>query len=148
MAAEQQLDTQLRETAEELQLAVSLLVRHMRMASAGSGVTLSQISVLKRLDRDGPSTVTDLAKAEKIRPQSLNSTVSGLQADGYVERTPHPTDGRQRVITLTDLGHRFLRERKQAGHGRLAELMARRLTTAELQMVTSAVPLLRRLAES
>lgn len=144
MAGEQQLQG----VAEELQLAVGLLVRHMRMESAGSGVTLSQISVLKRLDREGPATVTALAQAEQIRPQSLNATVSSLQISGHVERTAHPTDGRRKVIALTEQGRRFVRERKEAGHGRLADLMADRLTPAERQTVAEAIPLLRRLAEA
>ncbi|WP_328296653.1 MarR family transcriptional regulator [Streptomyces sp. NBC_00435] len=134
--------------AEELQLAIGLLVRHIRMASAGSGVSLSRTSVLKRLDRDGPTTVTELAQAEMIRPQSLNATVSGLLTAGYVERTAHPTDGRRKVIALTERGRRFVRERKEAGHGRLADLIADRLTPAEQRVVAQAVPLLRRLAES
>ncbi|MET9604950.1 MarR family transcriptional regulator [Streptomyces sp. NPDC006512] len=138
----------LRETAEELQLVVGLMVRHMRMASAGSGVTLSQVSVLKRLDRDGPRTVTDLARAEKIRPQSLNATVAALRAGGYVERTPHPTDGRRKVIAVTDRGRRLVARRQEAGRGRLADLMGRRLTPAEQRTVAEAVPLLRRLAEA
>lgn len=149
MAGEQQSGEQrLRDTAEELQLAVGLLVRHLRAAAADTGTTLSQTSLLKRLDRDGPGTLTDLARAERIRPQSLNATVAGLQAAGLVERAPHPTDGRRRVITLTDRGRRLLHERREAGHGRLAVLMADRLTPAERQTLASAVPLLRRLAET
>ncbi|MGW6685365.1 MarR family transcriptional regulator [Streptomyces sp. NPDC054961] len=142
------VDRQIQGVAEELQLALGLLLRDMRMASAGSGVTLSQISVLKRLDREGPATVTALAQAEKIRPQSLNATVSGLQVSGYVERTAHPTDGRRKVIALTERGRRFVRERKEAGHGRLAGLMADRLTPAERRTVAEAIPLLRRLGEA
>ncbi|MET9469469.1 MarR family transcriptional regulator [Streptomyces sp. NPDC006544] len=142
------VDRQVQGVAEELQLALGLLLRDMRMASVGSGVTLSQISVLKRLDHEGPATVTVLAQAEKIRPQSLNATVSSLQTSGYVERTAHPTDGRRKVIALTERGRRFVRERKEAGHGRLADLMADRLTPAERRTVAEAIPLLRRLAEA
>ncbi|MFF3013299.1 MarR family winged helix-turn-helix transcriptional regulator [Streptomyces sp. NPDC057939] len=138
----------LRDTAEELQLVVSLMGRHLRMASAGSGVTLGQVSVLKRLDREGPRTITDLARAEKVRPQSLNATVGALQAGGYVERAAHPTDGRRKVIALTDRGRHAVAERQEAGRGRLADLMARRLAPAEQRTVAEAVPLLRRLAEA
>ncbi|MFD3869203.1 MarR family winged helix-turn-helix transcriptional regulator [Streptomyces sp. NPDC058623] len=138
----------LRDTAEELQLVVSLMVRHLRTASAGSGLTLGQVSVLRRLDREGPRTITELARAERIRPQSLNSTVAALRAGGHVERAAHPTDGRRKVIALTDRGRRVAAERQEAGRGRLADLMARRLAPAEQQTVAEAVPLLRRLAEA
>ncbi|MFD7256089.1 MarR family winged helix-turn-helix transcriptional regulator [Streptomyces sp. NPDC059874] len=135
-----------RDTAEELQLALGMLVRQMR-AAAGGGVSLSQMSVLKRLDRLGPCTATDLAQAEKIRPQSVIATVNTLQAGGYVTRSPHPTDGRRLVISLTPEGQALVRERREAGHGRIAELIDERLSPAEQRLLAEAVPLLRRLAE-
>ncbi|MFB6613911.1 MarR family winged helix-turn-helix transcriptional regulator [Streptomyces sp. NPDC085524] len=134
-----------RDTAEELQLAIGMLVRQIR-AVTGGGVSLSQMSVLKRLDRLGPSTATDLAQAEKIRPQSVIATVNSLQAGGYVTRSPHPTDGRRLVIALTPEGRELVRERREAGQGRIAELIAERLNPAEQRLLAEAVPLLRRLA--
>ncbi|MFE2268344.1 MarR family winged helix-turn-helix transcriptional regulator [Streptomyces lavendulae] len=132
--------------AEELQLAVGMLVRQVR-ASAAGGVSLSQMSVLKRLDRGGSATAADLARAEKIRPQSVIATVNSLRAEGYVTRTPHPTDGRQLLVSLTDRGRALVRERHEAGHGRIAELISGRLTAEEQRLLAEAVPLLRRLAE-
>ncbi|MFD8982600.1 MarR family winged helix-turn-helix transcriptional regulator [Streptomyces sp. NPDC059564] len=123
-----------------------MLVRQMR-AAAGGGLSLSQMSVLKRLDRLGEATAADLARAEKIRPQSVIATVNSLRADGYVTRTPHPTDGRRLLISLTDRGRALVGERREAGHGRLAELMSERLTPEERRRLAEAVPLLRRLAE-
>ncbi|MFJ8015666.1 MarR family winged helix-turn-helix transcriptional regulator [Streptomyces sp. NPDC096339] len=134
------------DTAEELQLALGMLLRQVR-AAAGTGVTLSQVSVLKRLERLGPCTASDLARAEKIRPQSVIATVNALQADGYVTRTPHPTDGRQLLISLTPEGRICVRERRQAGQNRIAELITERLSPAEQHRLAEAVPLLRRLAE-
>ncbi|GLX36968.1 MarR family transcriptional regulator [Streptomyces roseochromogenus] len=132
--------------AEELQLAVGMLVRQVR-ASAAGGVSLSQMSVLKRLDRGESATAADLARAEKIRPQSVIATVNSLRAEGYVTRTPHPTDGRQLLVSLTDRGRALVRERREAGHGRIAELISGRLTAEEQRLLAEAVPLLRRLAE-
>ncbi|MFD9723100.1 MarR family winged helix-turn-helix transcriptional regulator [Streptomyces sp. NPDC059072] len=135
-----------RDIAEELQLAIGMLVRRIR-AATGGGVSLSQMSVLKRLDRLGPSTATDLAQAEKIRPQSVIATVNSLQAEGYVTRSPHPTDGRRLVIALTPQGEALVRERREAGQGRIAELIAERLSPAEQRLLAEAVPLLRRLSD-
>jgi len=58
-------------------------------------MTLSQVSVLSRLDRDGPTTVTNLAHAEGVRPQSMGATVSALETTGLVSGAPDPNDGRQ-----------------------------------------------------
>ncbi|MFJ7155548.1 MarR family winged helix-turn-helix transcriptional regulator [Streptomyces sp. NPDC101118] len=141
------LDPQPDETAEELRIAVARLVRHLRAAASGSGVTLSQTSVLKRLDRAGPATSADLARAEAVRPQSLLATVGALEALGLVARTPHPTDGRRQLVGLTDAGRTWLRERHEAGRHRLAELIAERLDPEERRTLAEAVVLLRRLAE-
>ncbi|WP_371618934.1 MarR family transcriptional regulator [Streptomyces sp. NBC_00454] len=134
------------QTAEELQLALGMLLRQVRNA-VGGGVSLSQMSVLKRLDRLGPTTAADLARAEKIRPQSVIATVNALQTEGLVARTPHPTDGRQLLIALTTRGRSLVQERRKAGHDRVAELISERLTPAEQELLAAAVPLLRRLAE-
>lgn len=135
-----------RDIAEELQLAIAVLVRQLR-AAAGDGVSLSQMSVLKRLDRLGPSTASELARAERIRPQSVIATVNSLQAEGHVARSPHPTDRRQQLIALTPQGRGLVQQRREAGQGRIAELIAERLGPAEQQLLAQAVPLLRRLAE-
>ncbi|MFC7302629.1 MarR family winged helix-turn-helix transcriptional regulator [Streptomyces monticola] len=135
------------ETAEELQLAVGLLVRELRAAATATGVTQSQTAVLKRIEREGPSTGAELARAEKITPQSVLAIVSALESAGLVERTPHPTDGRRLLVALTDQGLTYLRERREAGHSRLAELIADRLSPAEQRLLGEATVLLRRLAE-
>lgn len=133
--------------AEELQLTLGLLVRQVRAASAADGVTLSQTSVLKHLAREGSTTAVELARAEKVRPQSVIATVNALQEQGFVARTPHPTDGRQLLIALTAQGREFLRKRQATGLGLLAQLMTERFTPAEQQTLAAAIPLLRRLAE-
>ncbi|MFD5146272.1 MarR family winged helix-turn-helix transcriptional regulator [Streptomyces sp. NPDC058401] len=140
-------ENSLQQIAEELQLAVGLLVRRMRAASAEGGVTLSQSSVLKRLGRDGAHTATELARAERVRPQSVIATVNVLQAEGYVERTAHPTDGRRQLIALTDKGRAFLAHREEAGHDLIVQRLADRLTPAQLDALGQALPALHRLAE-
>ncbi|MBT2481048.1 MarR family transcriptional regulator [Streptomyces sp. ISL-94] len=132
--------------AEDLQPALAVLVRQVR-ASSGSGGSLSQVSVRKQLDHLGPSTASEPARAEQIRPQSVIATVNALQAAGYVTRTPHPTDGRRLPVSLTPEGRSLLGERRGSGHGRIAELIAERLSPAEQRPLAEAVPLLRRLAE-
>ncbi|GAB2697091.1 MarR family winged helix-turn-helix transcriptional regulator [Kitasatospora kifunensis] len=137
----------LHETAEELALSVGLLVRRLRAEATASGLTLSQEAVLKRLERDGSQTAADLARSEQVRPQSMLATVGALLAEGLIDRTPHPEDGRQLLIDLTEQARVLLRERRAAGRNKLAELLAAKLTCAEQQTLHQAAGLLRRLAE-
>ncbi len=62
-------------TAGQLQASLGLLVRRLRQIQRAGDLTLSQISVLARLERDGPATPGALAEAEQIRPQSIAATV-------------------------------------------------------------------------
>lgn len=137
---------QLQETAEELALSLGLLVRRLRAEASTSGLTLSQEAALKRLEREGPRTAAELARAEQVRPQSMLATVGALLAEGLIARTPHPEDGRQLLISLTEPARTLLRERRAAGRGRLVELIATRLDPAEQQTLHEAAGLLRRLA--
>ena len=75
--------------ASELRVVLGQLMRRLR---AEHGFPLSHGAVLGRLDREGPQSVSDLAAAERVRPQSMAQTVGDLEADGLVIRTPDPDD--------------------------------------------------------
>ncbi|GAA0398206.1 hypothetical protein GCM10010357_19170 [Streptomyces luteireticuli] len=137
---------QLHEAAEDLQTAMSLLIRQMRQNFSGE-LTPSQVAMGKRLEWDGPCSVAQLARAEKVRHQSMLATVNAAEAIGVVERRPHPTDGRQVLVALTDRGRTLLRERWQSGTDYLVQLMTDQLTPDEQRTVTKAAALLRQLGE-
>ena len=83
---------------------------------------MTESAVMARLDKDGPATTADLARAESMKPQSMGATIAALEEMGVVARKcencgfsmkadriasfrkPHPTDGRQMNIELTAKG--------------------------------------------
>jgi DNA-binding MarR family transcriptional regulator len=130
--------------ASELRVVLGQLMRRLR---AEHGFSLSQGAVLGRLDRDGPSSVSALAAAERVRPQSMAQTVSDLEIDGLVDRTPDPTDGRRALVELTDAGRSILAADRRKREGWLAEGIAEGLSTDEREVLARAVPLLRRLVD-
>src|SRR5258708_4006526 len=85
----------------DLTQALGLLVRRIRAAAASHELSLTEAAVMARLDRDGPATTAELARAERMKPQSMGATIAALEELGMVERKPHPTDGRQMNIALT-----------------------------------------------
>ena len=89
---------------EEFTQALSLLVRRIRAAGSMHRLSLPEAAALARLDKDGPCTTAELARAEGVKPQSMGAIVEALQQAGMVERKPHPTDGRQRILQLTPGG--------------------------------------------
>ena len=45
-----------------------------------------------------------LAAAERVKPPSMTRVLASLSDLGMIERAPHPTDGRQAIVTLAPAG--------------------------------------------
>jgi DNA-binding MarR family transcriptional regulator len=103
--------------------------------------------VLGRLDRYGPSSIGDLASAERVRPQSMTQIVADLEADGLITRSADPNDGRRALVELTAHGLETLREDRRDREGWLARMIAEDLSPREQQLLAEALPLLERIAE-
>jgi DNA-binding MarR family transcriptional regulator len=134
--------------AGELRVVVGKLIRRLREHAQKGELTWSQISVIVRLDREGPMTVTALARAEGVRPQSMGATVAALEAAGFVTGAPDPADGRQTILSLTDACRTWLQASRAAREDWLFRTLQARLSPAEQAELASAVELLKRLADS
>lgn len=133
--------------AAELAVVLGRVARRLRRTSPGLELTHSQRSALSLLDREGPMTTAALARAELVRPQSMRLTVAALEGRDLVERVPDPTDGRQSVMSITDLGRRTLEGVRADKQGWLALAIGDELDTAERRTLTDAVALLERLVQ-
>jgi DNA-binding MarR family transcriptional regulator len=131
--------------ASRLRVVIGQLIRRLR---AEHGFPLSQGAVLGRLDREGPQSVSQLAVAERVRPQSMAQTVGDLEAEGHVTRTPDPVDRRRAVVQLTDQGREVLAADRLRREGWLARAIADDFSPEEQELLGEAVELLRRLAEA
>ena len=131
--------------ASELRLVLGHLIRRLR--AEHRRLSLSQTSVLGRLDREGTRSIGDLAAAERVRPQSMAQTVSDLEADRLIARRPDPADGRRTLVQLTDEGLQTLEADRRAREGWLARAIAEDLSPAEQQLLARATGLLARLSE-
>ena len=134
--------------AEEFALAIGLLVRLVRSKSPAELKELSwtQKSVLKRLEKDGPTTSADLSRAEGVTPQSMGTAIAALEDTGLVERRAHPTDGRQMVVRLTAKGSSLRKHIKAAKETWLARALEQ-LDKQELAVLFKAGEIMRRMAE-
>lgn len=91
--------------------------------------------------------MSELAVAERVRPQSMAQTVAELEAEGLVERRPDPEDGRRALVKLTKQGRATLEADRRARDGWLAQAIEHDLSAGEQDVLRDAVELLRRLAE-
>jgi DNA-binding MarR family transcriptional regulator len=131
----------------ELSLAIGQLMRRLRMEANPGELTWSQIATLARLEKAGAMTTADLARSERVKPQSMGTTLADLEQEGLVQRRPHPTDGRQVLFALTAEGVEARRQRHIAKRAWLLDAMVK-LDAAEQQTLISAAALIKRLAES
>ncbi|WP_329455841.1 MarR family winged helix-turn-helix transcriptional regulator [Streptomyces sp. NBC_01497] len=135
------------QVAADIAAVAGLLSRRLRSTSSETGLTASQRSALVRITDDGPSTTAALARAEHIRPQSMRLTLGVLEEQGLIERTPHPTDGRQSVVSVTDHGRTVLAGVRAAKQTWLSKVIAEELEADERRTLAAAAALLRRLTE-
>jgi DNA-binding MarR family transcriptional regulator len=138
---------QLTVLAGELRVVIAKLVRRAREQAAAGDFTNSQKSVLLRLERDGPATVSMLARAEGVRPQSMRTTVAALEAAGAVSGKPDPKDGRQTFLSLTPSFLKIVRNGRAAKEDWLFRALQAQLAPREHEQLAAAVKLLSRLAD-
>jgi DNA-binding MarR family transcriptional regulator len=132
--------------AAELRALIGKLKRRLREQADSGDLTPSQTSVLLRLEREGPATVSALSRAEGVRPQSMGATVASLEAAGLVKGEADLNDRRQTVLSLTDACRRWISENRAARQDWLARNIETRLSREEQDRLAAAVELLKRLA--
>ena len=134
--------------ASELRNVVSRLIRRLREQADAGDLTSSQKSVLLHLEREGPATVTMLARAQNMRPQSMGAIVSTLEVAGLVAGAPDPSDGRQTILSLTAACRDMIAVGRAARQDWLFRAIQTNLDRQEMEQLADAIELLKRLAAS
>lgn len=133
------------ELTERLRDAITRLNRRLRQERPVGDLTVTQLSALTSLRIGGPLTPRELSETERVQPPTMTKIVGKLEERGLISRTPHPTDGRQVLLSPSDQGLAVLedyqRVRDEWLAGKLAELSA-----VERETVARAAALLERLA--
>ncbi len=135
------------DVAAALQVSIGLFLRRSRQSPAPGELTMPEMSALSRLDRGGPATPSELARAEQITPQGMGATLNGLVRRGLVERHPDPDDGRRTFMSLTDAGRKLVHGKRSARTRQLAQVLSDRFTSEEMRILVAAAPLIARLGE-
>jgi DNA-binding MarR family transcriptional regulator len=133
--------------AAEMRTVFRKVKQHLREHGGHSDLTPSQISVLLRLEKDGPATVSSLARAEGMRPQSMSAVAMSLQEAGLVRGAPDPSDGRQTLMFLTPKCMKWIQVGRAARQDWLATIISQKLSRQEQEKLQAALALLTRLVE-
>jgi DNA-binding MarR family transcriptional regulator len=100
------------------------LARQLRFRNPSSPVSLSQMSALATLVSEGAMTPGALAIRERVRPPSMTRVIASLADMGLVERAPHPVDGRQVLVSVSESGAELVKESRRARQEWLAKRLA------------------------
>jgi DNA-binding MarR family transcriptional regulator len=133
--------------ATEMRTVFRKLKLRYREHGGGNDLTSSQVSVLLRLEKDGSATVSSLARAEGMRPQSMSAIVTPLQESGLVSGAPDPSDGRQTLMSLTPKCLKWIQEGRAARQDWLTTTISQKLSFHEQEKLQAALELLTRLVE-
>lgn len=138
--------------ATALRISVSRLARRLRAQRTTSGMTEAELSetqlaALSALERNHAMTPGELAEHEKVQPPSMTRVIAALEDRNLVLRTPHPTDRRQAILTVTEDGRALVQRVRRRKDAWLARHLAG-LTDEERATLRAAVPILEKLSQS
>ncbi|MDL4772694.1 MULTISPECIES: MarR family transcriptional regulator [Thermomonosporaceae] len=139
--------------AEELRISIARLSRRLRTlrtaADGGSAgpLSLTQFAALAAIERNGSMTPRELADHEKVQPPSMTRVIAFLEERALVVRSPHPTDGRQVVLSATEEGRSLLKEERRRKEAWLSRRLGE-LTADEREILRKAAPILDKLSRS
>ena len=130
--------------AAELRLVLGRLTRRLRSETGSSDLTSSEKVVLALLEREGPATISTLARNEGVRPQSMGATIAALQSRNLVAGAPDPGDGRQTLLSLTPACRKMLVAGRSAREDWLFRAIQSNFNAAEQAELARAIQLLSR----
>jgi DNA-binding MarR family transcriptional regulator len=133
------------ELAARLRLVLNRLARRLR-GQTPHDISPSLLSALVTIERQGPITLGELARCERVKPPSVSRMAASLERRGLVRRETDPADRRFARLSLTTEGRRTVQRTRTQKTAYLAKRL-RRLDQTELAVVRAALPVLERLLE-
>ncbi|HVH15397.1 MAG TPA: MarR family transcriptional regulator [Candidatus Angelobacter sp.] len=129
------------EVARRVHSAALHLMRYVRAQDTALGVPPAQLSALSVIVFGGKTSLSELAKAEQVRPPTMSRIIDALVRDGLVKRETDKTDRRSIIITATEKGTRIMHEGRGRREKRLLELL-RPLRREEIELLHKASEIL------
>lgn len=133
--------------ATKVRRSITHLARRLRGLRSDHGISGSKLAILGWLFRAGTLvTATDLARLERLQPQSLTRIIAELEERELIRRTRDAADRRQILIEITQAGQELLVIDAYRQNRWLTEVMAAKMTKAEREILAIAADLLDKLA--
>src|SRR5258706_13018266 len=135
-----------RETiANAIHAAAIHLLRKIRKEDDRTGITPGRLSALSVLVFGGPMRMTDLARAEHVKPPTMTRIVAALEAEELAKRTSDASDRRSARIEATSRGAKLMHEGRRRRVAHLGRAL-KTLDHTELAVLARAATILERVA--
>jgi DNA-binding MarR family transcriptional regulator len=98
--------------------AQQILLGRLNEAVEPYGLTFARYEALMLLhfSHAGSLPLGKMGARLQVHPASVTNLVDGLERAGFVQRTPHPTDGRMTLAAITPDGRSVARDATEALH--------------------------------
>ena len=106
---------------DNLRRVFSVLAEHSRKAEHETGLTGSQLWVVKILDGASPMNVTELARRMYLHPATMVGLLDRLELKELVQRTRSDKDRRVVHVCITDQGRELVRNSPEVAQGLLVK---------------------------
>ena len=111
------------ETVRKVHSTALHLMRYVRAQDIALGIPPARLSALSVIVFGGKTSLSDLAKAEQVRPPTMSRIIDALVRDGLVKRETDKKDRRSVIITATEKGTRIMHEGRSRREKRLLDLL-------------------------
>jgi DNA-binding MarR family transcriptional regulator len=134
--------------AQRLSVAITRLRSRLREEAGinGTGLSISQLSVLWHILQAGPVTAAELAVAQHVSPQSIAQNLAALKAAGLIRTERDPCDGRKTLITASESSRQLATTVRASKESYLARAIDALTSPEERADLNRAIELLERLA--
>jgi DNA-binding MarR family transcriptional regulator len=133
--------------AAQVRDSITRINRRLRQTRPVGDLTVTQISALQSLDAAGALTPRELADVERVQPPTMTRIIARLEERALIQRTPHPTDGRQVILAPAPAGRELLTAYGRARDEWLATRLAS-LSAEERDTLLRAADILSRIAKN
>jgi DNA-binding MarR family transcriptional regulator len=126
--------------------AILQFARRLRAERPESSISLSQLAMLATLYRLGPMPAAQLAREERLQPQSLTRMIAEMDSVGLITRHRSESDRRTLVIEITRKGLQTLAHDISARRAWLESAMASALSPTEQVLLRLSADLMLKVA--
>ena len=135
------------DVADALHSAAIHLLRRVRKEDDRTGISPGRLSALSVLVFGGPMRLTDLARAEHVKPPTMTRMVAALEADRLAQRKSDSADARSVQIRATARGKRRLGEGRRRRVAKLAEALSA-VSESDLALLARAAAIIERVSKA